>query len=291
MSDPAKSLRQRIKTIMPDLEIQQFERNLEGLINDVVVVNKSFVFRFARTEEGAELLDREKRILDLVRHRVGIDVPAPAYMGHDYMVYPVLPGASLSRVALSKLGEPAKAAIAAQLGAFLYGLHTAPISQPDWEVPPSPAPVTRNRWLDIRQGVIDKVYPLLLEHQVQWAENLFETALEAPGFFEYQPVLIHGDLAPYHILFDEQASRVTGVIDFGVAGMGDSALDIGNLITVYGERFVSKMQLSYPGLNEQLPRARFYAQSIELQWVLHGIETGETFWFAAHLGGARDIRA
>ena len=37
--------------------------------------------------------------------------------------------------------------------------------------------------------------------------------------------------------------------------------------------------------------ARFYARGIELKWVLLGLETGEMFWFTAHLGGARDILA
>jgi hypothetical protein len=44
-------------------------------------------------------------------------------------------------------------------------------------------------------------------------------------------------------------------------------------------------------MEKYLARARFYAQSIELHWVLLGIETGEHFWFAAHLGGARDVRS
>jgi hypothetical protein len=47
----------------------------------------------------------------------------------------------------------------------------------------------------------------------------------------------------------------------------------------------------YQGLAEVLPRARFYAIAIELQWVLLGLETGETFWFTGHLGGARDVEA
>lgn len=46
----------------------------------------------------------------------------------------------------------------------------------------------------------------------------------------------------------------------------------------------------YPEIEVLLPRARFYAQTVELQWVLSGIKTGETFWFTAHLGNARDIR-
>ena len=143
--------------------------------------------------------------------------------------------------------------------------------------------------MDIRERATEKVYPLLLPHQKQWAERLFDTGLsDDPTFFDYAPALIHGDLAPYHILFD--GNRITGVIDFGVAGIGDPALDLGSLISSYGESFVCQMGAEYLELDAVLPRARFYAQSIEIQWVLLGIETGESFWFTAHLGGARDVQ-
>jgi hypothetical protein len=52
---------------------------------------------------------------------------------------------------------------------------------------------------------------------------------------------------------------------------------------------LARMADVYPGLDALMPRARFRAQEIELQWVLLGIETGDTFWFTAHIGGARDI--
>ena len=131
---------------------------------------------------------------------------------------------------------------------------------------------------------------MLLPHQIQWAEDLYEGALASEGFFDYEPVLVHADLAPYHILFDERNHIITGILDFGTAGVGDAAQDFGTLLSAYGEQFVVKMGVTYPGLDHLLPRARFRAQAIELQWVLSGIESGENFWFTAHLGGARDIR-
>ncbi|HJW89486.1 MAG TPA: phosphotransferase [Anaerolineales bacterium] len=79
------------------------------------------------------------------------------------------------------------------------------------------------------------------------------------GTFEYEPALIHGDLASYHILLDYREMYITGVIDFGMAGVGDPASDIGGLISVYGESFVKRMLMSYPNLETYLPRARFYA--------------------------------
>lgn len=285
-----ETLLKRVREIMPELEIEQFERNQEGLINDVLVVNNRYVFRFAKTEQFARIMDLENRILDLIRPRMDVQIPTPIYRDHDSMVYPILEGQPLTREIVLSLDESAQVRIAGQLGDFLKGLHTTAISEVNWHLPTTPAPVTRERWLENRQRVQEKVYPLLLKNQVQWADGLFETALGDDRFFEYQPALIHGDLASYHILFDPEDCEITGVLDFGVAGIGDAALDFGSLITTYGEGFVMKMKISYPDLGEYLSRARFYAQSIELQWVLLGLETGEAFWFTAHLGGARDIK-
>jgi aminoglycoside 2''-phosphotransferase len=289
MSDIVESLRQRVKAIMPELEIQHFEMNQEGLINDVAIVNKKLVFRFPKTEKYAKILDDEMKILDIIRSRIGIEVPTPIYRSHDNVVYPFLEGQPFLRETLLKLESDIQVRIAEQLGKFLHGLHTTENSVLDWEIPPTLAPVTRDKWLDIHQRVKGKIFPLLLNHQIQWVENLFDGILSNPESFNYRPALIHGDLAPYHILFDQNNHKITGVIDFGVAGIGDPASDIGSLITAYGESFVIKMKTSYPNLEVFLPRARFYAQSIELQWVLLGIETGETFWFTTHLGGARDV--
>jgi hypothetical protein len=44
MSDIVESLRQRVKAIMPELEIQHFEINQEELINDVAIVNNKLFF-------------------------------------------------------------------------------------------------------------------------------------------------------------------------------------------------------------------------------------------------------
>jgi aminoglycoside 2''-phosphotransferase len=181
--------------------------------------------------------------------------------------------------------------VAEQLGQFLYEVHATEISSRGWELPSTLAPVTREAWFKRHARIKEKVYPLLLRHQVRWAEGLFHTALDDAAFFRYEPALIHGDLAPYHILFDSEKKTIAGVIDFGVAGIGDPALDVGSLITAYGERFVANMASAYPELEKQMPRARFYAQAIELEWVLLGLETGEMFWFTAHLGGARDVHA
>jgi aminoglycoside 2''-phosphotransferase len=288
MPSTQEILLQRIQTLMPDITVEHFEINQEGLINDVVIVNRNLVFRFAKNDECAKVLKAELNILDLVRSQISLDVPTPILHQPGSVVYPFLEGQPFLRGTLLSLDPIVQSQTAHQLGKFLYELHSIPLSGLDDELPKTLAPVTRERWLDIRRRASEKVYPFLLPHQKQWAEKLFDSVLSDPALFDYAPALIHGDLAPYHILFN--GNRITGVIDFGVAGIGDPALDLGSLISSYGESFVSQMGAEYPELNAILPRARFYAQSIEIQWVLLGIETGETFWFTTHLGGARDVQ-
>jgi aminoglycoside 2''-phosphotransferase len=106
--------------------------------------------------------------------------------------------------------------------------------------------------------------------------------------FEYALKMVYTDLAPYHIMYDSRARRINGIIDFGCAGLGDPALDVGVLINVYGETFLNRFYKIYPEAEVYLKRARFYAGAIELRWVLQGLERRDPMWFAVHLGGARD---
>jgi aminoglycoside 2''-phosphotransferase len=291
MSDDTELLLQRVRRIMPELEIEQFERNREGAINDILIVNRELVFRFPKAEKYVPLQAAELKMLDLVRPHLGLSVPTPVHSSPDCIVYPFLAGQTLSRKMVMALDERAQRDVAGQIGTFLNKLHNLDISRADWEIPPTRALVNRKGWLDVQERSKARIYPLLQNYQIEWLEDLLNGALGNPGFFEYKPALIHGDLASYHFLFDEGERRITGVIDFGMAGMGDPASDFGNLISIYGESFVEKMEKSYPDLEKCLSRARFYAQGMELEWTLLGLETGETFWFTAHLAGARDIRS
>ncbi len=280
---------QRIRTIMPDLRIEHFEINQEGTLNNVVIVNQDLVFRFAKNEAYARTLQTEIRILDFIRPKLDIRVPAPIYTSADCMVYPLLPGQPLLRKAMGSLDQNAQQRIADQLGNFLIQLHSLDTSSSPEEIPLSRAPYTQGDCMSLRNDVREKIYPLLQKDQIEWAEELFNGVLENPDIFNFKPSFIHGDLASYHILFDERDGKITGVFDFGMAGIGDQANDFGNLINFYGETFVRKISPTYPGLQNYLPRSRYYAQALELEWILRGLESGEAFWFTAHLGRARDI--
>jgi aminoglycoside 2''-phosphotransferase len=173
------------------------------------------------------------------------------------------------------------------LGAFLRCLHCI---EPQGNLRVVTPAHQRAHWLRRRSGIEAALTPHLMPHQCEWMARLFDDALGNPAFFDYAPRLVNNDLAPYHLLFDADKGELSGVIDFGTAHFGDSACDFGCLMQHFGESFVARLFGAYPDAQSLLPRARFYAQAIELDWAALGIERNETFWFTSHLGNSRDVR-
>jgi aminoglycoside 2''-phosphotransferase len=279
----------KVHQVMPDIEIVNCELHHEGLVNDVLIINNEWVFRFTKTAWGKELMEMETCLLRYLQSNISMPVPSPIKWGDGFLVYPLLAGKTFLRKVWLEQISKMQQSFADELGKFLNELHHVNISGLDWEMPLTLAPITRDTWLDIFERIVNKIYPLLLPHQIDWVENLFEPVMKDAEFFNFKYSLVHGDLSPYHILYAPEEMHLSGVIDFGVAGLGDPATDLGSLISYYGEGLISKLDNTYRIFPDLLRRARFYAKAIELQWVLIGIESREDYWFTAHLGNARDI--
>jgi aminoglycoside 2''-phosphotransferase len=82
-------------------------------------------------------------------------------------------------------------------------------------LPQTAAPAGRAFWLQRRREVADQLYPLLLPHQREWADDLFDAVLADRDGLTFEPRLIHGDLAPDHILFDPSVRPVRAALERG----------------------------------------------------------------------------
>jgi aminoglycoside 2''-phosphotransferase len=245
------------------------------------------VFRFPKSDAAKTALLIEASILNRVRDHVEMSVPAPTIYEDSFSLHTRIDGEPLFRHQLLTQSETVQANLARQLAQFLQQLHSTSIH----DLPAAEAARSREDWLRLYDTVQRELFPLMMRHSQTVTQYLFEPVLNTPDFLDYTPGLIHGDLAQYHILVDPVTYRINGVIDFGVAGIGDPAVDIGLIINVYGESFVSRMMSFYPAINSYIDRARFYAGTLELQWVLGGVRSGDLSWFTVHLDRARDMLA
>jgi len=280
---------ERIRQLAPELSLSSVTINREGLLNDVVIVNGELVFRFPKHEYSFKHLQDEIRILRLLQNYITLDIPTPLYESADCLAYRLIPGETLRRDLLMRLPEDDQQAIANQLAQFLKELHGVPIEQIA-EVPMADALMKYEGWVNAYQRIREKVFPLLLPHLRDSVTEHFEPHLADRSNFQYELKMVDTDIPPYHIMFDRQTKRINGIIDFGCAGLGDPAIDIGIIIYNYGESFTDRLYRVYPEAETYLKRARFYAGAHEVRWLLTGIERNDPGWFAVHVGGAKDVR-
>jgi aminoglycoside 2''-phosphotransferase len=283
--------KERIRQLAPEVAINSININREGLLNDVVIINGELIFRFPKREYGFARLADEARILRLLKNYISLEIPSPLYEGDGCLAYRMIPGETLRRDMLMGLSEDDQQAIADQLAQFFEELHNTPIGEiAGFEIPMADALMKYEGWVDTYERIRGKVFPLLMPHVREWVTEHFESHLAESGNFEYELMMVNTDIPPYHILFDKQEKRINGIVDFGCAGLGDPAIDFGVIIYNYGESFMDRFYKMYPGAEIYLKRARFYAGAHEVRWLLTGIERNDPWWFAVHVGSAKDMR-
>lgn len=281
----------RIRKVVPEIRIENISLNREGLMNDIVIVNSEVVFRFPKHEYSFKHLNKETKLLQLLRNYISLEIPLPLYESDEVLAYHLIPGETLRRDVLMRLPEDDQQAIADQLAQFFKELHGIPVNQiSDFEIPMADALMKYEGWMNVYQKIRDKVFPLLLPHVREWATEHFEAHLSDNSNFEYELKMVDTDIPPYHILFDRERKRINGIIDFGCAGLGDPAIDFGVIIYNYGESLMNRFFQVYPEAEAYLKRARFYAGAQEIRWLLTGIERNTPWWFAVHVGSAKDMK-
>jgi aminoglycoside phosphotransferase (APT) family kinase protein len=101
-------------------------------------------------------------------------------------------------------------------------------------------------------------------------------------------VLVHGDLAAEHVLYDVASDRVTGIIDWSEIAISDAAVDFAALYHAGGEPFAMAVLEHYDGDSGEavLSRARYMAACRGVMDVTFGLERSRPEYIA---GGLRAL--
>ena len=282
----------KIRAVYPNISLNQLEFNQDGMNNDVVIFNQQLVCRFPKTDWAKEGLKKEIKILQLAQKFIDLPIPQVDHVEDDWVSYPFIHGESLSRNQLFKLDSLAQERVIEQLGQFLQQLHS--ISEDMLaasNIPPSVAERSQKEMLHLYEQVQQIVFPYLWKHQRTWVHELFKPILSGSLTLDTSRVLIHGDLGCYHILFDSNKQVISGIIDFGTAGIGSPGIDLAALLDNHGEAVLKRMSKYYSDVEQLIDQARFRAGVVWLQWALVGLQQKDTELLLAHIGSsARDIQ-
>lgn len=205
-----------------DLPITDVEK--QGHDNRTYRLGEHMLIRMPTAADYALKVPKEQELLPQLAKRLSASIPAPIKMGkpsadypYPFSIYKWLSGKSIN---LLTLIAQEKEQLAFDLAKFLKELQ----SITDVE---GPEPGQHNWWRGDHVSVYDKgareqITELAEVIDVTRALALWERACETK--WNKQPVWIHGDFAIGNILMDGE--KLSAVIDFGGAAVGDPACDL-----------------------------------------------------------------
>lgn len=274
-----------IKEIYPSLSIDNYEVNNIGQNNDVIIINKSLVFRFPKYTKGIVKLKEEKEILECVKDFVSIKVPNFIYesfedlkIGKVFTWYNLINGEPLWKESFLAIEDNLKKDLAVQITNFLIEIHSISKEKLDGFIKleeSNQIQVMDNLYKRIK----DKLFPFIRDEVKKEISASFEDFINNEDYINIKTNLIHGDFGTANIIWDPKLGEISGIIDFGGSRLGDPAYDFAGILTSYGEEFFNMCISLYPNGSEISKRVRFYKSTFALQEALHGIENDdkETF--------------
>lgn len=234
------------------------------------------VVRVARHAGAADALRREACILARIAGALPLRVPEPAFhrpaVACAFSVHRRVAGSVLTRARWERLPAEERERVARELGGFLGALHALPAEHGlECGAPPldlasfalrlRSAPEALARWLP------PEVAARLGEALEAWSSS------RAP-----EPVLLHRDIAPGHVLFDARRGGLSGIIDFGDLAVGDPARDFIYVYEDFGPELLAAVLRGYPREDAValLPRIRAWYLLEAVAWTVERAERGET---------------
>lgn len=238
-----------------DLSITDVEK--QGHDNRTYRLGRNMLIRMPTDADYALKVPKEQELLPQLAKRLSVSIPAPIKMGkpstdypYPFSIYKWLPGKSINFLTLT---DQDKEQLAFDLAKFLKELQAIN----DVE---GPEPGQHNWWRGDHVSVYDKgareqIAELAEIIDVTQALALWDKACATR--WNKHPVWIHGDFAIGNILMD--GGRLSAVIDFGGAAVGDPACDFVIAWTYLSgkarEIFISEMDMD----NDTWLRARAWA--------------------------------
>jgi aminoglycoside phosphotransferase (APT) family kinase protein len=261
----------------PALEFRVARIIEDGWDSLVVELDDQWILRFPRTRDVEESVEREIRLLPILARTLPVALPRFELVARNGLVC----------VGYRKLGGlPASSGVGerggADIGRFLAALHRFPVERARrLGVPFFDSPAWRDRFAALCDEFRRHVHPLVRAVERERSEAVFARVQE----LDFDPVLIHGDLGPEHILC--QDGRLVGAIDWTDAQVGDPALDLAWCLNGASPDVAEAVARTYAVDAELRTRSLFYHLLGPWHEALHGLETGQSQLVASGLKGIR----
>jgi aminoglycoside phosphotransferase (APT) family kinase protein len=261
----------------PDIVGFSFRPVGEGWDSYAYLVDDAWIVRLPRRPEVAARLLTEPRLLPWLAPQLPAAVPVPDVVspagGEPFCVrHRIVRGEPVSG------GFPT--ALGLDLGRFLAALHTVPADGAVVRGVPDALTVREAVSGDLA-SMRARVLPLLDPADRRLGAELLDQVATFGG-----DRLVHADLGPDHVL--EQEGRLSGVIDWSDARVGDPAIDLAWALHATPPNFAQAAQRSYGGVDaDTLTRSHAWYRLGPWHEVLYGLDESRPDLVVRGLSGVR----
>jgi aminoglycoside 2''-phosphotransferase len=257
------------------------------------LVDGEWVFRFPVVPNAQRTLRRELGLLPGLGRALPLAVPAVEHIGRrdGQLVlagYRCLPGVPLSAAVFAGLTPDAQEAALAEIAGFLTALHAYPVAAARAagvaEELLSGAYDPQHRELHRRLGDV------LTAREVARLDDMFDEYERDYQPDRVSPVLLHSDLKPEHVLYDNATGRVAGVLDWGDVSLGDGDFDLAVIAIFFGDGFLRRLVPHLPDRDPDtvLAKARFFTTVRALQDAVYDLQLDHRSALDESLAGLRE---
>lgn len=262
----------------PDFEFSTISKIGEGMDSVAFLVNDSYIFRFPKNADVRENLAKEIVALPILQTKLDIQIPHFEYIGREtsFVGYQKIEGQFLTKELFYSFSKSKQNDIQKSLADFLQTIHQQDIKE-FVKCGVEIQDLKANYEWDF-ENIKKFVFPLISKRNEDFIDKQFRNYLKNDENFSFQPVLLHNDLSPDHILFDKENKKLVGIIDFGDIGIGDADYDLMYFLDDYGEEFVHSFLNFYPHPNHEklFEKLYFFGLADTLQLISHYVENDET---------------
>jgi aminoglycoside 2''-phosphotransferase len=249
----------------------------EGMDNRAILVGGEIVFRFPKHPEATERLARELALLPKLGPRLPLAVPQFEYVGRTaiggklFAGHRVIAGAPLP----SDLAWPSMQRAAHDIARLLTELAAVPVDEARaWGVVDDDP---RPGYAEDLERARTEIYPRVEPWVRDYVERLFGKYFDDKALLDCEPALLHADLAPDHIRYSASEQRITGIIDWGDASIGDPDYELSYLYPAMGARFIEEVIRHGPrrDLDKLHRKLEFFMRHDTIDTILLGLERGD----------------
>jgi aminoglycoside phosphotransferase (APT) family kinase protein len=275
--DDAEAL---IKSSMPAIESRGVTLVGSGWEFDAYVTTDGWVVRFPRRAEGANLFERDQRVTEIVAGFLTGDVSVPrieivAEPTRGFP-YPFAAHRLIAGVPVDEIRAEFVPLLARQIAAALGGIHSVPerAARAAGVESAEGNEASSNEWIRSNLTILSQIRDIdpTVARAVTWAG---QTRIP-DAFFKGPLRFIHQDLSPDHLLADPDTGRLTGIIDWTDAMLGDAARDFVFLVAWRGWSFAEEVLRHYPHQVDEgfRDRLRFMARLLTPIWLALAVQRG-----------------